>query len=119
MDGREDHAGGDGVDHLFGLDRYEAECGILTLDEAGVAGMTRVTTDKVPKELLGSLQRVVDDGERVVVDRSGKSVAAIVPMEDLELLRRIEDMLDCDAAIEAREEPGRVPWPMLKKELDL
>ena len=81
--------------------------------------MTRVTTDKVPKELLGSLQRVVDDGERVVVDRSGKSVAAIVPIEDLELLRRIEDMLDNEAAIKAREEPGRVPWPILKKELDL
>ena len=81
--------------------------------------MTRVTTDKVPKELLGSLQRVVDDGERVVVDRSGKSVAAIVPMEDLELLRRIEDMLDNEAAIEARDEQGRVPWPILKKELDL
>ena len=74
--------------------------------------MTRVTTDKVPKELLGSLQRVVDDG-------AGKSVAAIVPMEDLELLRRIEDMLDNEAAIEARDEPGRVPWPILKKELDL
>ena len=81
--------------------------------------MTRVTTDKVPKELLGSLQRVVDDGERVVVDRSGKSVAAIVPMEDLELLRRIEDMLDNEAAIEARDEQGRVPWQILKKELDL
>ena len=80
--------------------------------------MMRVTTDTVPKELLGSLQRVVDDGERVVVDRSGKSVAAIVPMEDLELLRRIEDMLDNEAAIEAREEPGRVPWSILKKELD-
>lgn len=81
--------------------------------------MTRVTTDTVPKELLGSLQRVVDDGERVVVDRSGKSVAAIVPMEDLELLRRIEDMLDNEAANEAREEPGRVPWSTLKKEFGL
>ena len=81
--------------------------------------MTRVTTDKVPDELLGSLQRVVDAGERVVVDRSGKSVAAIVPIEDLELLRCIEDMLDNEAARKARGEPGRVPWTLLKKELDL
>ena len=38
------------------------------------------STDTVSKELLGSLQRVVDDGERVVVRRGGKRVAAIVPM---------------------------------------
>ena len=103
----------------WSLDVDGAEYGILAPDEAGAPGMTRVTTDAVPKELLESLQRVVDDGERVVVDRRGKSVAAIVPMEDLELLRRIEDMLDNAAATEAREEPGRVPWPILKKELGL
>jgi antitoxin (DNA-binding transcriptional repressor) of toxin-antitoxin stability system len=81
--------------------------------------MTRLTTDEVSKELFGTLERVAVYGERIVLDRSGKSVAAIVPMEDLELLRRIEDMLDNEAATEAREEPCRVPWSALKTELNL
>ena len=81
--------------------------------------MTSLTTDEVSKELSGTLERVAADGERIVLDRSGKSVAAIVPMEDLELLRRIEDMLDNEAATEARKEPGRVPWSTLKSELNL
>jgi antitoxin (DNA-binding transcriptional repressor) of toxin-antitoxin stability system len=81
--------------------------------------MTRLTTDEVSKELFGTLERVAVYGERIVLDRSGKSVAAIVPMEDLELLRRIEDMLDNEAATEAREEPCRVPWSTLKTELNL
>ena len=81
--------------------------------------MTRLTTDEVRKELFGTLERVAVYGERIVLDRSGKSVAAIVPMEDLELLLRIEDMLDNEAATEAREEPCRVPWSTLKTELNL
>lgn len=57
-------------------------------------------------------------GERVVPARGGKSVAAIVPIEDLELLRRIDDALDNEAADEAREEPSLIPWPKLKKQLN-
>ncbi len=72
--------------------------------------MTRLTTDEVSKELFGTLERVAVYGERIVLDRSGKSVAAIVPMED---------MLDNEAATEAREEPCRVPWSTLKTELNL
>ena len=52
--------------------------------------MTRLTTDKVKNEFFGTIERVAGDGERIVLERSGKSIAAIVPMEDLELLRRIE-----------------------------
>ena len=81
--------------------------------------MTRLTTDKVKNEFFGTIERVAGDGERIVVERSGKSIAAIVPMEDLELLRRIEDLLDNEAATDARKEQGRVPWPTLKRELNL
>ena len=81
--------------------------------------MTRRTADEVQNEFFDTLDRVSGKGERVVLARSGKNVAAIVPIEDLELLRRIEDALDNEAADEAREEPGRVPWSKLKKQLNL
>ena len=40
------------------------------------------------------------------VDRHGKPVAAIVPVEDLDLLERIEDRYDLEAARAALREPG-------------
>lgn len=67
---------------------------------------------------LGTLvNRVSLRGERVLLNRNGKAVAAIVPLEDLELLRRLEDAADLRAALKARAEVGRkgtVPWKKLK-----
>lgn len=81
--------------------------------------MTRLTTDKAKNEFSGTIERVAGAGERIVLERSGESVAAIVPMEDLELLRRVEDLLDNEAATEARNERFRVPWHTLKRKLNL
>lgn len=51
---------------------------------------------------------VVYRGERVVVERRGKAVAALVSVEDLDFLEKLEDRLDLEAArtalAEAREE---------------
>ena len=70
------------------------------------------------RDLLGSLvNRVSLRGERVVINRNGKNIAAIVPMEDLELLRRLEDAADLKAALAAREEvrrEGAVAWEDVK-----
>ena len=99
--------------------RSVAECGTSRFGEVRSHHDEAHHRREVRKELFGTLERVAVYGERIVLDRSGKSVAAIVPMEDLELLRRIEDMLDNEAATEAREEPCRVPWSTLKTELNL
>ena len=41
-------------------------------------------------------------------------------MEDLEILEKIEDRLDYDAAAEALEEQGKaVPWSKVKRTLGL
>jgi prevent-host-death family protein len=56
------------------------------------------------------LNRVRYQGERVVVERRGKGVAALVPVEDLELLQALEDRIDLAAARKALREPGRIPW---------
>ncbi len=65
------------------------------------------------------LDRVAEGGERIVPDRGGKSVAALVPIEDLELLREIEDRLDNEAAARAGTERGRIDWSALKRDLEL
>ncbi len=57
-------------------------------------------------------------GERTVVHRRKRPVAAVVPIEDLELLERIEDQIDLDDARKALEEVGRIPWSQIKKQLN-
>jgi prevent-host-death family protein len=42
------------------------------------------------------LRRAVKDKDRVVLTRRGKPVAALVPIEDLELLEAIEDRLNAE-----------------------
>jgi len=50
------------------------------------------------------LDRAGHDKERVVVTRRGKPYAALVPIEDLELLEAIEDRLDAEELKRAKEE---------------
>ena len=60
--------------------------------------------------------------ERVVLTRRGKELAAVVPIEDLELLERLEDRLDLEdarAALKDVKKKGTVPWDKLKEELGL
>ena len=81
--------------------------------------MTRLSASAVREDFAETLNRVAYRGERIVLDRRGKSVAALVPLEDLELLRQIEDRLDNEAAMHALKEPGRVEWSTLKRDLEL
>jgi prevent-host-death family protein len=70
-------------------------------------------------EFAETLNRVAYRGERIVLERRGKGVAALVPVEDLELLERLEDRFDLDAAREALRERGSVRLEKLKAELGL
>ena len=59
-------------------------------------------------------------GERITLTRRGKGVAAVVPIEDLQLLEQLEDRIDIAEARKALKEPGpNVPWEKVKKELGL
>ena len=75
-------------------------------------------------KLADALNRVAYTGERIVLERHGKGVAAMVSMEDLALLEMIEDKEDAKAARRAIAEMKRkgekpVPWADVKKELGL
>ena len=55
-------------------------------------------------------------GERVVLKRNK---AAIIPIEDLELLEELEDQIDVIASKKALAEGKGIPLEQLKKELGL
>ena len=60
--------------------------------------------------------------DRVVIERRGKGVAAVVSIQDLELLEALEEELDLEAARKALADPRnkvRVPLAEVKKRLGL
>lgn len=70
---------------------------------------------KVPDRTLARIER----GERVLVRRGKKAVAAVVSLEDLKALEELEDRLDAEALQQALAEPGRMPYEEFRKKLGL
>jgi prevent-host-death family protein len=81
--------------------------------------MTRVSTTQARESLSDVINRVVYKGERIILERHGKDVVAMVPVEDLQLLEELEDRMDLEEARKRLNEPGRVPWKELKERLGL
>ena len=78
-------------------------------------GVTRLR-DSIPEVV----ERVRHDGERIIVERHGKPVLAIVSVDDLALLRKLEDLEDALEADEAEAEPGPdIPLDEMKRRLGL
>jgi PHD/YefM family antitoxin component YafN of YafNO toxin-antitoxin module len=68
------------------------------------------------------VQRVAEKKERVVVSYEGREFGALVPLEDLAVLQRLEDQEDLAAARESLaeiEKEGTVSWEQVKAELGL
>ena len=77
--------------------------------------MINVGIAKIRNNLADALNRVAYQGERVVLERRGKGVAAIVSMDDLELLEAIEDCADVQAAkrtLAEMKRKGQKPVPL-------
>jgi antitoxin (DNA-binding transcriptional repressor) of toxin-antitoxin stability system len=66
--------------------------------------MPSPATRKTHRTVSNSLTRVVTKGERVVVHRRGKAVAALIPLEDLALLEELEDQKDVEEYRNAKQE---------------
>jgi len=80
--------------------------------------MASISITEARENLADLGNRVALRGERLVVERRGKDLFALVPMEDLQLLERLEDKLDLDAVQAAKNEPTK-PWAQVKKALGL
>lgn len=80
--------------------------------------MTRLPISEAREHLADLGNRVALRGERIVIERRGKNLFALVPMEDVDLLERMEDEMDLDAIRKRLNEPSR-PLAKVKKELGL
>jgi antitoxin Phd len=81
--------------------------------------MIRLTASKA-REDFSTVIRGVKKGERFLLSRHNRGVAAIVSVEDLALLQAIEDRRDGEAALAAladAEVNGTVPWEKVKADL--
>lgn len=81
--------------------------------------MPRLSASKAREEFAEVVNRAAYKGERTLLHRRGKDVAAVVPVADLVLLEQIEDRMDLEAAREAMKEAGTVSWEKVKKDLGL
>ncbi len=81
--------------------------------------MAKVSATKLRSAFSDTLNRVVHQGERIAVERYGKTVAALVSADDLELLEALENRTDLKAAQKALKEPGHRSWDEIRAELAL
>jgi prevent-host-death family protein len=85
-----------------------------------IPAMTRLAVTKAYEDFSDILDRVAAKKERIVLQRQGKDIAVLVPLEDLALLEKLEDRADMQAALHALNDPTDdvLDWEQAKKELD-
>ena len=86
--------------------------------------MSRITASKASQSFRETLNRVASKRERVIVRSQGKDVAAVVPMDDLAALEKLEDRQDLEQATrvlaDAKKKGERpIPWAKAKRKLGL
>lgn len=82
--------------------------------------MPRMTMTAARRDLPEAVNKLVyGNGEPIVLSRRGKDLAAIVPIEDLQLIEELEDRMLSEKAKKALKEKGRISWGKIKKELGL
>ena len=65
-----------------------------------------LSTAEARTHLSETLGLVAYSGERVVIGKRGRPMAALVPIADLHALRALEDSLDLEAARKSRQDAG-------------
>ena len=82
--------------------------------------MADVTVSELRADMATAVNRVAFGKERLIVQRQGKALAALVPMEDIEALEAFEDGLWVELAKERMAQPGEdIPWEQVKKDAGL
>ncbi len=83
-----------------------------------MATRRKIASSTARSEFADIINRAAYAGERVIVNRRKKPVAAVVPLSDLKLLEQLEDRVDLEDARKRLNEPT-VPWSKIKKDLGL
>jgi antitoxin Phd len=86
--------------------------------------MIRLNVVELRKSLAEILNRAEYQGERIIIHRRGKDVAAIISLEDLKLFEQLiegaEDRFDIAAARAASvESEDRIPYADVRRRLGL
>ena len=80
---------------------------------------TKETAARARQSFSEILNRAAYGKERVVIERHGRRLAAVVPLEDLDLLEELEKRVDLKDVRRRMKEKGSVPWAKVKKSLGL
>lgn len=75
--------------------------------------MDEISTVEAREQFAEVVNRAAYGKERLILTRRGKALAAIVPIDDLELIRELEDRIDAEEARRAKEEAERDGWTTL------
>ena len=79
--------------------------------------MPQLTITEASQHFSDLIKNTTAEKQRTLITQSGHGVAVLLPLEDLALLQKLEDMLDYQEAIEALDEPGEnISLEELKKE---
>ena len=108
--GREETAMSNAVDSETNLAREMME-----------VDLKRTTIAEVLANLDALVDRVAETGERIILTRNGKEVAALVHVDDARYMQVLEDREDSEAAAEALAEAeihGTIPWEQIEARLD-
>jgi prevent-host-death family protein len=84
--------------------------------------LNTLETTKAKDTFGDTLNRAAYGKERIILTRRGKPLAALVPLEDIELLEELENRADAEDVRLARGEAARgegIAWEELKADLGL
>ena len=85
--------------------------------------MNRLPASEVRKRFSEAVSQAAYGGERIIIERSGKALAALVSIEDLEALEALEDLMDVEEARQRlqaldHDKDDLMPFEAFEKELD-
>ena len=80
--------------------------------------MVRYNMNTARQNFTDLVNRAAYGKERIIIGRRDKDLAVLVPLEDAELLERLEDEIDLREARKAEKEPGpNVPLEEVKRRI--
>ena len=85
--------------------------------EARDDGRVYVGSAEARERIADILSRVAYQDLRFIIERHGKAVAAVVPLEDLEALEELEDAADAAALEDVSEDEETVPLEEVERRL--